>query len=425
MDQHSIKVAYICTIANKDINAHLPLKMDVWTKLLYRKHHFPLNVDVKDVAVWNSNFIEQIHRNHKDVELHVIAPYRFLKVKSFEYEQSNIHYHFFRNDDDNLLRVFFRRIMKVTPDYHRNRKVVKRIIDKVQPDIVHIVGAENPQYALSALDINRNVPLIVQLQTLMNDERFRENYKGSYSDYKIRAGYERLILKRADYIGTTFDHFKEKITLMADITPKFVDTFLALAEKINLSPTDKIFDFVYFAANISKAADYAIEAFILASKRHPNITLDIIGGYSLPFKQTLVTRLKENGIEDKVTFEGMLPSHDDVLEHIRNSRFALLPLKIDLVSGTIREALANGLPVLTTVTPSTPKINEKRETLLLSAPGDHQALADNMCRLLEDVKLQSTLRDNGVLYMNELKSNPARVAEVVYQYYELIQNHPN
>ena len=425
MNMHPIKVVYICTIANKDIHSHLPLKMDMWTKLLYKKNHFTLTVEVKELAVWNTNFIELIQQNHKNVELHVIAPYKFLKTKTFEYEQGNIHYHFFRSDDENLLRIFIRRIMKVVPDYHRNRKIIKRLIAKVQPDIVHIVGAENPQYALSALDVSKRIPLIVQLQTLMNDERFRDNYEGSNLEYKIRANYEYLILKRADYIGTSVDRFKEKISSMADVTPSYVNFILALAEKINLTPVEIKYDFVYFAADISKAADYAIEAFILASKQHPGITLDIIGGYSLALKQTLESRLRENGIEDKVKFEGMLPSHDDVLEHIRYSRFALLPLKIDLVSGTIRESLANGLPVLTTITPGTPKINAKRETVLLSAPGDHQALADNMCRILEDVHLQSTLRDNGVLYMKELKSNSDRVAEVVSQYYEIIDTYKN
>ena len=41
------------------------------------------------------------------------------------------------------------------------------------------------------------------------------------------------------------------------------------------------------------------------------------------------------GIKDAVTFEGMLPTHDDVIAQIRKSRFALLPLRIDLTSGTI------------------------------------------------------------------------------------------
>ena len=129
-----IKVAYICAISNKEIHSHLPLKMDVWTKMLYRKNHLPLTADVKEKAVWNSNFIEQIQQNHKDVELHVIAPYDFLAVKSYEYEQSGIHYHFFRDDDNNLLRIFFRRMTKAIPDFHRNRKVIKRDTHPITQD---------------------------------------------------------------------------------------------------------------------------------------------------------------------------------------------------------------------------------------------------------------------------------------------------
>jgi glycosyltransferase involved in cell wall biosynthesis len=121
-------------------------------------------------------------------------------------------------------------------------------------------------------------------------------------------------------------------------------------------------------------------------------------------------------------FEGKLPTHDDVICQIRKSRFALLPLKIDLVSGTIREAMANGLPVVTTVTPATPNLNKKRECVLLSEMGDHKAMADNMLRLIEDPEYANIIRDNCLQTANERITNKEIVDNYIRAYFNCISD---
>ena len=105
-------------------------------------------------------------------------------------------------------------------------------------------------------------------------------------------------------------------------------------------------------------------------------------------------------ITKNVIFCGPLPTHDDVIKQIRKSRFAILPLKIDLISGTIREAMANGLPVVTTITPATPKLNETRESVLLSEKGDFKAMAENMLWLINDNEVAIKLKKNSFVLSN-------------------------
>ena len=167
----------------------------------------------------------------------------------------------------------------------------------------------------------------------------------------------------------------------------------------------KQYDFVYFAASISKAIDYALEAFARAKRKHRNITLHVVGGYTNDLMNSISDQMKALGIEDGVDFTGKLPTHDDVINEIRKCRYALLPLKIDLLSGTIRESMANGLPVITTITPETPNWNKKRQCLLLSEKGDFDAMADNICRLIEDPNLSDLLRANAFLTIQEKYSN--------------------
>lgn len=416
-----IRIAYICHFSNRMVHCALPLRLSWKDKLLLHIRKKPISTNVEDSAIWNTNAIEELKKLSDEVELHVIAPYPYLAEPMYEYVDDGVSYHFYRNDD-NLSSFLQRNIFKfIKLSYRRERKRVISIIDSIQPDVVHIVGAENPYYSLSALDIPRNKPLIVQLQTLLNDPSFEKNYMMGHKYYEYRRNIELAVLRRADYIGTTVEHFIELIKKQLD-SPRFLKMVLALGEPVDVEVGEKKFDFVYFAADIRKAADYAVEAFILASKTLPGITLDIVGGYLPDFRQQLEARLAEHNLLNKVTFEGKLPSHEDVIRQIRYSRFALLPLKIDLVTGTIRESMANGLPVITTVTPATPDLNRKRECVLLSEKGDYAAMAANMCRLLNDEDLANRLRTNGGHYMKERVSNSTYVHTYVDCYKAIMAN---
>ena len=133
----------------------------------------------------------------------------------------------------------------------------------------------------------------------------------------------------------------------------------------------------------------------------------VVGDYDEDFKLQLDARIAELGITDNVVITGKLQTHDDVIDEIKKARFALLPLKIDFISGTIREAIACGLPVVTTITAGTPTLNEKRESVLLSTIGDHEALAANMIRLIDSEDLSDKLIANGLETIDEMYGNKA------------------
>ena len=296
--------------------------------------------------------------------------------------------------------------------------MIRKLINHIRPDIIHLFGLENPYYAVGILNDYKHVITIAQLQTLVNDPNFKNNYPIDAKEYDYIASVEETIIKKVDYIGTNVTKFRQIIKDKIHPNTVFLNTRLLLKEPIVTDRFEKQYDFVYFAANINKAVDLAIEAFALAHKQKPEITLDIVGGYEIGFKQYLDSILVEKGISDAVTFEGKLPTHEDVLNKIRKARFALLPLKVDLVSGTIREAMSNGIPVLTTDTgeSGTQKLNKKRATVLISPIGDHQALADNMLLLLSNKEMVETLRNNAYQTRSEITSNAAGAQRYIEAY---------
>lgn len=420
MQNNKIKVAWICHFSNKEFNQKLPLKAGGLFALLYKLYKGSnLSTEIADFGVWNINALNEMKKYTDKVELHIIAPYPHLETKVHEYEEDGIYYHFFRPNTMLIEKLYnhFPILYNIyKPSYRGNRSVVKSLISKIGPSIVHLVGAENPYYSLAALDIPKNIKLIVQLQTLMSDPKFFANYPIDKSSYKYKANIEKAVIKSADYVGTTIQNYRNVILEHVNSEAKFLDLKLAVGENIKRIETKKEYDFVYFARSISKAGDWAIESFIEASKINKGITMLVVGGYAAGEKESYEKLLAFHGVLDNVKFTGELPTHDDVLETVAKARIALLPIKIDFIPGTIREANALGLPVVSSITEGTPLLNEKRQCALLSKGGDHKTMANNMVRVLEDKALAEELIQNSYIRLQEAYDNSRTVADWVEVY---------
>lgn len=420
MEKRKIRVAWVCSFSNEKMRARLPFDSGGSFKTLHKLLGVTFGREI-DSAIWNTNAIEEMEKID-DVELHVICPVRGLAKKEVLYEDNGIHYYFFREQNSDIVRFAWHQLFtKYTSQYKKNRRIISRYIGEIQPDIVHVIGAENPYYSLSLLDVPSHIPTIIQLQALLTRLVDVTQIKEEKKAFYYKGLMEREIIKKADYIGTTLDDFRKFIKDEIKPDAYFLDISLAMAQKINLEQTEKQFDFVYFASSISKAGEEALESFILAHKRNPNITLDIVGGYDDAFKERLNARIEECGIGNCVTFEGRLPSHDDVIRQIRKARFALLPLKMDFVPNTLHEAMANGLPVVTTITDGTPSLNEKKKCVLLSEQNDFQTMADNMIALLDNEQLGNELRWNAAAYEEERSNNRSIIEKWVEAYKSIVK----
>lgn len=408
-EKEKIKVVWICNFSNSDVREHVKAHKFYYAKILSSIFHKPF-VRWSDYGVWVTNGIREFEKLKNQVELHVIFPYYGQKNKIQYFNISGIHYHSFRSEDDSLFGFLLSRFIKSRGiRYEKNALLISSLVNKINPDIVHYVGIENLIYSTSVFKIPTKYPIIAQLQTLLSDPEISKNYPQFIPVVET----EKRIINRVDYIGTKVQHFIRIIKEQIKPTATIVGMNLAVREAAKSRAESFSYDFVYFSANIKKAVDLAIEAFAIVQKQYPKTTLDIVGSYSPDYMKELESHIKELGIKSNVFFEGSLPTHEDVINQIRKARFALLPLKTDMVSSTIREAMSNGIPVVTTITPGTPKLNVKRKCVLLSETGDHNGLAQNMIRLLTDNSLVSELSGNGLLYSEERESNYQMMVEIV------------
>lgn len=417
--ERKIKVAWICHFSNAFVRGKINYRKEYAERLVRYIFHKPKKA-VNDFSQLITNGINQFE--HQDeIELHIIAPYEGIFPNIQVFENKGVYYHFFNSDT--YQNIFQKYIFhkEIDLDHIKNRRLINQILDRIHPDIIHLIGAENPYYSLAGLDVDtKKYPLVLGLQTLMSDPNFKK--RNPSPDYSYRQKIERAIILRTTYIMSSVPSFRKMVWGGIRKNAIFLNSFLFVGEDLHLEPCSKYYDFEYNAFNISKAVDLAIEAFAIVTRKYPKVTLHIIGGYSDDFKSKIDVRIHQLGIDDNVTFTGSLPSHEDVMNEVRKARFALLPLKVDYVSGTIREAMANGLPVVSTITEGTPSLNDDRQSILVSPIGDNQGMAENMIKLLESKDLADKMRTNAAKTCQERYGNKRILDEHVEIYRAIYLN---
>ncbi len=417
----TLRVVWISHVSNQKIRDHLSFKYGFIERIVRKLLHRP-RAKYVDCSQWITNGLNE-YEKISDIELHLIAPHLGIKGVQ-EFVLDGIHYHFFRSEDD---YPFIKRLLikkkKFNSEYIKNRSIIKSLIDRIKPDIVHVFGAENPKYSLAALDVDNNkIPLIVSLQTLLAAPGFMENYPISKEEYKYRSLCEERVLKYARYIGNRVEMYKRVIWEKINPSVVFLNTTLFVGETIDKSFYEIKYDLIYFAKDIAKAGDIVLNTMAEIVKLRPNVLLCVVGGCTENYKLLFKNSIQTLGLKDNVVYLGCLTTHQDVLDIVRHSRVAFLPVKVDGITGTMREALANGIPLVTTKTWGTPSLNEKRKCAFIEPQDDYCSLAKDVISLLEDHSLYDKMRWNCFMTFAERYSNEAFLMVQNSIYCALIKN---
>ncbi len=149
------------------------------------------------------------------------------------------------------------------------------------------------------------------------------------------------------------------------------------------------------ARNLEKiyGNDTAIRAFALVKARYPDATLTIAG--SGPEEEPLKRLVSELGVGSSVVFTGRLDPLQ-MAELYRNVDVALNPSLADNMPNSVLEALACGIPVVSTNVGGVPYIVRDLETALLVPPQSPDAMTKAILRVIEDSELCARLRTNGL-----------------------------
>lgn len=400
-----IRVAIICHFSNEEVRDNLKF--------------FPFHEEYRDSANWITTIINAL-RVRDDVDLHIVAPHRGIYPAVQEFKVGGVSYHFFRRFLPAPFDKIERRVNnQENKGFPRYRKYISQFLHSIKPDIVNLIGAENAYYASSVLDIN-NIPVFVHCQTVYaNPERKEKTGKID----SVRWNTELAIFHRVKYFacsGQSYYHLIKGYEPDAIIFPRrWPRTVFPTIEN-----SGKRYDFVFWARflNKNKGFDNAIEAIGIVKKKYPQLKVLAIGTWKED-KDLFKKRILDLGLEETITILPSFPQYEDVLRCVKQARFALLPIKMDYISGTILEAFHLGLPVVTCRTSGTPLLNERRKTVLLSDIGDNEALADNMLSLITDSELDSLLEQSGYEFIKENQNQHSDNIDVMVEQYRAIIEH--
>ncbi len=137
----------------------------------------------------------------------------------------------------------------------------------------------------------------------------------------------------------------------------------------------------------------AIKAAASAIKEIPNLNLLIAG--SGPQKDELLKLVEELGLQDSVSFVGRLGPGEIELFY-RDADIMLNPTTVDNMPNSVLEALASGLPIITTDVGGIPYIVEDEKTALMVPVGDDNAMARQIVRLYKDKGVRQNLINKGL-----------------------------
>ncbi len=335
-----------------------------------------------DYGIWNTDFIEEF-KNMEEYEFHIISPHNGMigkKVVEFSYE--NINYHFFKCDS-NLFVDAYRSYTHFDDrtEYKRIRKAVMGIVNRINPDVIIVCGAEQPNFSPAIWDL-KDYPTLVLLETAINDPLLMKMMRGT----NIYGAVEKRTFKEMRYFATGNKKYY-------NIVREFNDSAICLKVGfpthrppiVEIKYEEKRYDFVMFSAVLqkNKGVEDTIIAFNSIIKTHPKATLCVCGKADVDYMQYLETLVSIEA-KDNVTFVGFFSSVDEKHKFVQTARYAVLPGITAPLNGTVREAMLMKMPTIVYETLLTPRINKDKHCLLCAKMSDVADLTDKMLFALDN-----------------------------------------
>lgn len=135
-----------------------------------------------------------------------------------------------------------------------------------------------------------------------------------------------------------------------------------------------------------KGIDYAIKAVAELLKKYPNIEYIVIGGG--PLEAKLHKLAKDLGVQDKVRFVGW-QSNENVIKILDTAHIFILPSITDKdgdqegIPNALKEAMAMGLPVVSTYHSGIPELVENGKSGFLVSEHNREQLVEKLANKLE------------------------------------------
>jgi glycosyltransferase involved in cell wall biosynthesis len=143
--------------------------------------------------------------------------------------------------------------------------------------------------------------------------------------------------------------------------------------------------------NSAKGYNYLVDAWKLVHQKHPDWIINIYG--SGEYENDICHRIIDEGLQEVII---MNPPTDHIMEEYLNSSIYVMSSVFEGFAMVLLEAMACGLPCVSFDCPYGPRnvITDGEDGILVEYL-NFQALADNICRLIENKDLRKAMGNKG------------------------------
>jgi glycosyltransferase involved in cell wall biosynthesis len=395
MTNKKLKVVWMCYFTNSEIQDKLnPFKR------------------IGEFAPWIRIMIS-LFENNDSIELHIISQHEWISCYK-SYKSKGVTYHFFNAGIPVIGRhwPWFFKLDQWT-NFIITKMQIARIVKKINPDIIHMHGAEN-EFCNAIIQFYKKYPVFITIQGFI--------HKSSANPKSISriVQNELKILKMFKHYGYRTRTMGEDIKGLNREAVLYWHNYPNL--KISPIEVDKHFDLVFFArVCIDKGIEDLLKAVSILKKEKPDISLCIIGEGELNIWKGKAAELN---ISENVYWAGFLPTQKDVHNLVSTARISVLPTYYDIISGTIVESLFLKIPVVAYDVGSIHEVNEYEKIISLVAKFDINGLVESILLLLNDVKLREEIAEKGYNRANDMfnKRDDKIRADILNSYSEVIKD---
>lgn len=283
--------------------------------------------------------------------------------------------------------------------------VVEEIVS-LQPNIVHIHGTNQYSHAIYQLLVKKGIKVLVTVHGLANVEkrnalRKKKSLKTFYQ-YLVQSRTEYSLLSQVPQIIVDTEYVAEQIrNCYAQGKIKQLPQMHVIPQGINQhyssldsSCTEPI---IFSLGAISKRKGHLllVKAFELLCKQIPNAKLIIAGIVTeKEYYDELQLYLQQSKYANQIQLCINL-SQDQIFQLYQNVRIFALHSQEESQGIVFAEAMAVGLPIVSTKVGGIPFVVTHGETGLLVEYEDIEAFATNMLMLLQNYDLYDMMAKNG------------------------------
>jgi len=253
-----------------------------------------------------------------------------------------------------------------------------------------------------------------------------------FPDYprRKRILFNRLMLGRPDRVVAVGNSVREALIRNEGIAARRIEVIYNGVDgaAFNGQPIDRdavrreigvaADDFVVIqVARLDQLKDHltAIRTIQRASRQVPNVRLALVG--EGPELELIRDEIRVRGVDDHVRLLGL---RHDIARLLRAADLFLLTSISEGIPVTIIEAMASGLPVVSTAVGGVPEVVVPEETGLLAPAGDDAALAEAVVRLTGDLDLCRAMGERGRVRAKDVFSQQGMQAAYQAMYEEML-----